>query len=493
MDPLNHASSGLSGEADYVTKLANQDTSINANTQPTRSSQTTPPAGRDSDKGYEDISQISELFQTPVETIRDMRESTPATKTVCTGEKLDEFFRQYTNHDNIYNAIQQPSIPKPNISPPPSPSELSAVNSCADDDSIPSPTYSTITQKGEDSLATDFAGLGTECAPTVPVSYSESERDKHAAEWRKVIDNELDAHKTNNTWMVVPLPDDKKLLSTKWVFTVKYDALGNLDCFKARLVARGFEQRAGIDFDETYAPVAHTNSVRVMLALCALKNWSMSQFDISTAFLNGTIEEDIYLKPPEGLQTESGHCLKLNKALYGLKQAPRAWNSKFDATLIELGFNPTVSNKCVYVNKDGPSYILVYVDDGLVFAPTEERCAKIINRLAQAFNLKRLSGNSFLGIAIERKEGTISTGQKHYVNIMLERFNMADCKSVSNPIIDTAHLSTCKGEPLDENTPYLAAIGALNYLACRTRPDILLQWRFFQGLAASPNKNTGVR
>lgn len=166
------------------------------------------------------------------------------------------------------------------------------------------------------------------------------------------------------------------------------------------------------------------------------------------------------------------------KALYGLKQAPRAWNSTVDSTLISLGFKPIASDTCVYKDSNREAYLLIYVDDGLIFARDSSTIDHVIEDLSTYFNLKRLSGTSFLGMAIERSNEAVSIHQSHYIEELLTRFNMADCTGMAAPIVDTQHLMQCREDGERTSAPYRAAIGALNFVACRTRPDIMFAVSF---------------
>lgn len=148
-----------------------------------------------------------------------------------------------------------------------------------------------------------------------PNNYRQALTGPNHENWKEAIRNELEAHTKNGTWSTVERPSKGVALSTKWVFSLKTDVSGNIERFKARLVARGFEQRLGIDYFGTYAPVAQIESVRTIIAISALKQWDLVQFDVSTAFLNGTVEEDVYIEPPEGVEIPKNQCLKLNKAL----------------------------------------------------------------------------------------------------------------------------------------------------------------------------------
>lgn len=257
----------------------------------------------------------------------------------------------------------------------------------------------------------------------------------------------------------------------KWVFGVKRDAQGNIERHKARLVARGYEQRIGGDVYETFAPVAHMDSVRTLIAVAAIRDYIMLQFDVSTAFLNGILEEEVYVDPPKEVKLGKGECLKLNKALYGLRQSPRAWNSCLNEALEALGMKAVESEPCIYTSEDRQIYLVVYVDDGLIIGKNEERCHKLVDALGRRFKIKLLNCTMFLGVEIKREEGNISLSQTRYINDILERFEMADCKGASSPILDIKTLvETNESEPTSAS--YREAIGCLMYVANCTRPDI---------------------
>ena len=154
------------------------------------------------------------------------------------------------------------------------------------------------------------------------------------------MDLEMEALDKNNTWELVSLPNGKKPVGCKWVYTIKYKADGSIERYKARLVAKGFTQTYGVDYSETFAPVAKMNTVRVILSLAANYNWNLQQFDVKNAFLHGEREEEIYMDVPPGYRedmTANAVC-RLKKALYGLKQSPRAWFGRFTKVMVGLGF-----------------------------------------------------------------------------------------------------------------------------------------------------------
>ncbi|KAF0921310.1 hypothetical protein E2562_003111 [Oryza meyeriana var. granulata] len=164
----------------------------------------------------------------------------------------------------------------------------------------------------------------------------------------------------NQTWRLVPLPPGHRPIGLKWVYKVKKNAAGEVIKHKARLVAKGYVQQPGVDFDEVFAPVARIESVRLLLALAAQEGWPVHHMDVKSAFLNGELIEEVYVRQPPGF-TVAGHedkVLRLDKALYGLRQAPRAWNAKLDETLVALGFNHSASEHAVYARGKGASRLL---------------------------------------------------------------------------------------------------------------------------------------
>ena len=187
-------------------------------------------------------------------------------------------------------------------------------------------------------------------------------------EWRDAMEDELLSIQRNGTWELVDLPEGKNVISLKWIFKTKFLPDGSIQKYKARLVARGFLQQQGIDFEETFAPVARFETVRLILALAAHKQWKIFQFDVKSAFLNGDLEEEVYVCQPPGFENmeEENKVYRLRKALYGLKQAPRAWYSKIDNFFHENGFERSQHEPTLYVKKQGTHGFLIvslYVDD----------------------------------------------------------------------------------------------------------------------------------
>lgn len=317
-----------------------------------------------------------------------------------------------------------------------------------------------------------------------PDNYDEAVGGANKNEWKKAIEEELEAHSTNGTWEIVERPEAGVALSAKWVFKIKRKEDGGIDRFKARLVARGFKQREGVDFQETFAPVARTEALRTLFALAAAEQMKIRLFDVSTAFLNGEIEEEIFMEPPQGVSTPASCCLKLVKALYGLKQAPRAWKSKFDETLAEMNYKPLTADPCVYHNQIDKIIVAVYVDDGIILSKETEAAERLLQQLNKHFKTKAVATRTFLGMEIKQTSEGIELSQRQYIREILIRFQMDQSVSVSSPIIDTRELIKTDADAID--VPYQQAIGSLQYLCTKTRPDLMFAVNFLARFNSAP-------
>lgn len=184
------------------------------------------------------------------------------------------------------------------------------------------------------------------------------------------MQEEMNAIEKNDTWELATLPKGNKPFGVKWVYKKKMNAQGEIERYKARLVAKGYKQKAGIDYEEVFAPVARMETIRLLISLAAQNKWSIFQMDVKSAFLNGVLEEEVYIEQPPGYTKvgKENKVLKLKKALYGLKQAPRAWNTRIDAYFKEHGFVQCPYEHALYVKvrKDDTLFVALYVDD-LIF------------------------------------------------------------------------------------------------------------------------------
>ncbi|GJZ94301.1 zinc finger, CCHC-type containing protein [Tanacetum coccineum] len=324
----------------------------------------------------------------------------------------------------------------------------------------------------------------------VMLNSDESQRDDHsndvpsetpkprrdAAFWKEAIDDEIGSIIENNTWILSDLPPGCKPLGCKWIFKRKMKVDGTIDKFKARLVIQGFRKKEGIDYFDTYAPVAHITTIRLLLALAAIHNLVIHQMDVKTTFLNGDLEE-VYMKQPERFVMPGNEhkVCKLVKLLYGLKQAPKRWHQKFDEVVLSSGFLLNQSDKCVFSkfnDSDKGVIICLYVDDMRIFGTDQNQVDKTKKFLSSMFSMKDMrEADVILGIKIKRENKGIVITQSHYIEKILKNFNHEDCSSVSTPIDPVEKLMLNIGKPMDQ-LEYLRAIGCLMYAMMSTRLDI---------------------
>jgi hypothetical protein len=251
---------------------------------------------------------------------------------------------------------------------------------------------------------------------------------------------------------------------------------GTIEKFKARLVAKGLKQKEGLDYFDTYALVARIATIRTLIALASIYNFEIHQMDVKTAFLNGELEEDIYMHQPEGfvMPNHERKVCKLIKSLYGLKQAPKQWHEKFDKVVVANGFKIYNSDKCIYskFHKNQGVIICLYVDDILIFGTDYESIENTKNFLSSSFDMKDLGiADVILGIRIVRNENELVLNQSHYIEKVLKRFNQFDCKPVCTPFDASMKLYHNIGRAVNQ-LEYARVIGCLMYAMTCTRPDI---------------------
>jgi len=264
------------------------------------------------------------------------------------------------------------------------------------------------------------------CDIKIPSCYSDIQIDKNKFNWIKAVQEELTNLKNNNTWSLVDRPVNKNIIGCKWIFRVKMDKEGNAERFKARLVAKGYKQQPTIDYTETFAPVARMTSFRIIIALCVQYDLILEQLDVKSAFLHSSLNEEIYMEVPEGIQCEGDKVCKLKKTIYGLKQAPRYWNNHLDNYLKGLGFTNSKSDYCIYIKNNGSFeeniYILLYVDDLLIACKNPYTLKNLKENLSKIFTLTELGLlNHYLGISITRDNDKIYLSQKPYLEKILKK------------------------------------------------------------------------
>jgi len=300
-----------------------------------------------------------------------------------------------------------------------------------------------------------------------------------AKEWEKAIMDEYNSIMRNNTWRLVPRPANRQVVSCKWVFKHKKDQFGRITRLKARLVARGFSQIYGVDYLDTYAPVAKLASIRILFAIAASLDLEIHQMDVVTAFLANALHEEIYMEQPEGF-IDDGQDLdmvcELGKSLYGLKQSARLWNQKLDRYLRKIGYTQTNTDHCVYVNKDTGVIVAMWVDDLIIFGKDSVGVDLLKLQLRMKFEMKDMGElRYFLGIQVhrDRKKKLLQILQRGYVSMILERFGMQNSTPVSTPMATGTKLTkTTEDSDTADQKQYQSNVGSQMYAMLCTRPDL---------------------
>ncbi|KAJ9545395.1 hypothetical protein OSB04_025102 [Centaurea solstitialis] len=296
-------------------------------------------------------------------------------------------------------------------------------------------------------------------------------------DWVIAMQDELAEFERNKVWRLVERPWGKTIIGLKWILRNKTDENNLIIRNKARLVAKGYRQQEGIDYDETYAPVARIEAIRIFLAYAAHKNMTVYQMDVKCAFLNGVLQEEVYVEQPEGFVDSRfpNHVYILDKALYGLKQAPRAWYETLTDYLLGVGYKKGTIDPTLFLKRSGKDLIIVqiYVDD-IIFASTKpEMCQEFENTMKSQFKLSMMGELTFfLGLQVRQRPDGIFINQAKYVQDLLKRFDFGGSNSATTPMPRNFQLSAdTSGKPVDQKT-YRAIIGSLLYLTA-SRPDIV--------------------
>lgn len=332
----------------------------------------------------------------------------------------------------------------------------------------------------------------------IPKSYFDAVNDSnHAQEWQKAIQEELRSLKENKTWKEVVRPAGANLVSMKWVFTVKRNIDGSVERFKARLVARGFSQAYGLDYDETFAPTAKMDTLRLFLSIVAKENLECWHFDIKNAFTESELKENIFFEPPPGVSVQPGKVLKALRSLYGLKQAAHDWHELIKAELIKWGFKQSRAEPCIFVNNTTGIILLVYVDDIAAAARSKTQLQKFFKILSARFKAKNLGEiEKILGARVtrDRTNRTLYIDQEQYLSAVLDKFGITTGKHKAKkiPVADYESLrpATAEDERIDL-AEYQQAIGSLLYAMIFSRPDIAFVVGKLSQFMSDPAKHHG--
>ena len=291
------------------------------------------------------------------------------------------------------------------------------------------------------------------------------------------MQEELQQFERNEVWTLVPRPKDKTVIGTKWVFRNKTNEEGIVVRNKARLVAQGYNQEEGIDFEETFAPVARLEAIRMLCAFACFKDFKLFQMDVKSAFLNGFINEEVYVEQPPGFEDPKfeNHVFKLSKALYGLKQAPRAWYDRLSSFLVEKGFSKGKVDKTLFIKKQKHDILIVqiYVDDIIFGSTNEDMCKNFSKLMSTEFEMSMMGELSyFLGLQIKQTKDGIFINQAKYTKNLIKKYSLENTRCFSTPMASSLKLdSDEKGKSVDQKL-YRGMIGSLLYLTA-SRPDIM--------------------
>jgi hypothetical protein len=296
-------------------------------------------------------------------------------------------------------------------------------------------------------------------------------------DWVLAMQEELNNFTRNEVWHLVPRPN-QNVVGTKCVFHNKQDEHGVVTRNKARLVAKGYSQVEGLDFGETYAPVARLESIHILLAYATYHGFKLYQMDVKSTFLNGPIKEEVYVEKPPGFEDSEypNHVYKLSKAFYGLKQAPRAWYECLRDFLITNGFKVGKADPTLFTKTIANDLFVcqIYVDDIIFGSTNKSTCEEFSRIMIQKFEMSMMGElKYFLGFQVKQLQVGTFISQTKYIQDILTKFGMKDAKPIKAPMGTNGHLDLDTGGKSVDQKVYRSMIGSLLYL-CASRPDIML-------------------
>ncbi|CAM8903115.1 unnamed protein product [Rhodiola kirilowii] len=307
------------------------------------------------------------------------------------------------------------------------------------------------------------------------------------------MQKEIIALEANDTWVLTELPEGKTLVDCKWVYKLKFKPDGTLERYKARFVASGFTQVEGLDYHDTFAPVAKMTTVRCLLAVAAAKQWPTYQLDVDNAFLHGSLDEEVYMKLPVGFYKKEkvvGQVCKLVKSLYGLKQASRQWFAKFSEAITDFGFQRSLNDYSLFTMKKGGYFLilLVYVDDVVITGTSSMLISDVKKYIHDTFRIKDLGFlKYFLGLEVARSDAGIFLNQRKYAMELLEEHNLLQCKPAKTPMNSKHKLSLSTEPLLSDALPYKKLVGKLIHMSI-TRPDLAYPIHILSQYMQSPTE-----
>nr|GFA37909.1 hypothetical protein [Tanacetum cinerariifolium] len=318
-----------------------------------------------------------------------------------------------------------------------------------------------------------------------PANYKAALLDPESEKWLNAMNVDMQSMKDNEVWVLVELPPNGTTVGSKWLFKKKTDMDGNVHIYKARLVAKGFTQTPRIDYEETFSPVADIRAIRILIAIPTYYDYEIWQMDVKTAFLNGYLNEEVYMEQPKGfVNPKYPNCVcKLKCSIYGLKQASREWNKRFNDEIKKFGFTQNRDEPCIYIKSSGGNitFLILYVDDILLMGNSILMLQSVKTYLGKCFAMKDLGEAAYiLGIKIyrDRSKRLIGLCQSAYIEEILKRYCMENSKRGSIPMQEKLKLSKSQGAstPAEmkrmQNVLYASAVGSIMYAMRYTRPDV---------------------
>ncbi|GJX78079.1 retrotransposon protein, putative, ty1-copia subclass [Tanacetum coccineum] len=318
-----------------------------------------------------------------------------------------------------------------------------------------------------------------------PTSYKAAMLDLESNKWIDAINAEIQSMMDNMVWVLVDLPPGCKTVRSKWLFKKKTDMDGIVHVYKARLVAKGYTQLYGVDYEEMFSPVADIRAIRILISIAAFYDYEIWQMDVKTTFLNGYLDEDIYMVQPEGF-VDPNHprkVCKLQRSIYGLKQASRSWNKRFDEEIKRFGFAQNLDEPCVYQKASGSNvtFLILYVDDIIIMGNHIPSLQSVKDYLEKCFTMKDLGEAAFIlriKIYRDRSKRLIRLSQNAYMDKILKRYKMDNSKRGHIPMQERLDLNKSQGAQTPKevnhmkNVPYASAVGSIMYVVRCTRPDV---------------------
>tara|TARA_R110002050_G_scaffold300579_1_gene470596 strand:+ start:1620 stop:4382 length:2763 start_codon:yes stop_codon:yes gene_type:complete len=421
----------------------------------------------------------------------------PPTPLLLDAEEGGNIILTYPDPSTLTDVLPEPTIvPDPTMeSVPSSPVSVDASGSSSSSLALPR-----LRTKNSRYFNSEFSTCTVVCGIDTPTSYRQAMLSPQKCQWEKAVQAELDSLHRQATWDVVPRSESMYVVQCKWVFRVKTNERGDVERFKARLVARGFTQTEGVDYGDTYSPVLQTSSRRLIYCLSALPDMKSIQADVETAFLQSEMDRIIYLQAPPGLDVPQSHVLLLRKALYGLKQSPLLWFCTARSFFLEIGFVQLISDPCLFIlnNAMGLLILSIYVDDISLTSSSDELIEWVLCQTRERFPIRDVKPLSWLlGMNIETGKDVVQVSQQAYIENLLEKFEVDSRQCANIPMntdISTLELST--SDVLQSRTSYQSLVGSLNYLAHASRPDILFATNTLSRFLIAPRQdhyNAGVR